>query len=116
MAGLLLMLRGWRWLAAPSHPVFLLAAIGLGSLKSFFLLDRITRRTVHRIRYFNDNTCLGAVYSWKSWLLVLVMIVAGVLARHFCTPGPVLGMLYLAIGWALLFSSRLGWLAFWHER
>lgn len=116
VAGLLLMVRGWRWLDGPSHPLFLLTAITLGSMKSLLLLDRITRRTVHRIRYFADNTCLGAVYSWKSWLLVLIMILAGTLARHFCTPGPVLGTLYLAIGWSLLFSSRLGWPAFWQER
>ena len=116
VAGLLLMCRGWRWLDAPSHPFFLLAGIALGSMKSVLLLDRITRRTLHRIRYFSGNTCLGAVYSWKSWLVVLLMITAGMMARHFCTPGPVLGTLYLAMGWALLFSSRLGWLAFWQER
>lgn len=110
------MFRGWRWLDVPSHPFFLLAALALGSMKSLLLLDRITRRTINRIRYFADNTCLGAVYSWKSWLLVLLMIVTGMLARHFCTPGPVLGTLYLAIGWSLLFSSRLGWLAFRQER
>lgn len=115
VAGGLLMFRGWRWIEVPSHPLFLLAALGLGTLKSILLLDRIIHRTVHRIRYFADNTCLGAVYSWKSWLLVLAMIMAGLLTRHFCISAPWLGALYLAIGWSLLFSSRLGWFAFWQE-
>ena len=101
----MLMFRGWRWLGDNPHIFILLAAFALGTLKSVLLLDRITRRAIHRIRHFNDNTCLGAVYSWKSML-----------TRYFWKPGPELGALYLAIGWSLLLSSRLGWLAFWQER
>lgn len=112
----MLMFRGWRWLGDNPHIFILLAAFALGTLKSVLLLDRITRRAIHRIRHFNDNTCLGAVYSWKSWLLVLAMVAAGMLTRYFWKPGPELGALYLAIGWSLLLSSRLGWLAFWQER
>ncbi len=111
----MLIYRGWHWLGGGFHWVLLLAFV-LGSLKSFLVLDRITRRAVYRIRHFDDNTCLGAVYSWQSWLMVLLMVLTGVGVRHFWTPGPFLATLYLAIGWALLFSSRLGWMAYWHER
>ena len=78
-------------------------------MKSLLLLDRITRRTVHRIRYFADNTCLGAVYSWRTWLLVLGMIAAGAVLRRSPLPGPLIGTLYLAVGWSLCLSSRVGW-------
>lgn len=115
LVGLMLMFRGWRWLGDNPHILILLAAFTLGTLKSVLLLDHITRRAIHRISHFNDNTCLGAVYSWKSWLMVLVMITAGMMARYFWKPGPGLGALYLAIGWSLLFSSRLGWLSFRKE-
>ncbi len=108
------MLRGWHWLGP--QPGLLLVALLAGTLKSLFLLDRISRRCLHRIALFDDNTCLGAVYSWKSWLLVPAMIAMGVVARHLWAPGPVPAILYLAIGWALLVSSRVGWRFFWQTR
>ncbi|MGI6639428.1 MAG: hypothetical protein ACOX4Z_10425 [Desulfobulbus sp.] len=111
----LLIYKGWRWLgtASPLFPV--LIALLLGTLKSVLLLDRIARRSLNRILRFGDNTCLGAVYSWKSWLLVVGMVTLGILMRQWCTPGVVLATLYMGIGWSLLFSSRLGWFYFLHE-
>jgi hypothetical protein len=81
----------------------------LGTLKSLLILDKTARRSIQRIILLKDGTCLGAVYSWKTWLLVLVMMIAGVILRKVTQPGPIIGTLYCAIGWALCFSSRLGW-------
>ena len=109
-----LMVRGWGWLEPGRGRLLFIAASVLGTLKSLFILDKVARRALDRIIHFQDNTCLGAVYSWKTWLLVLVMMTAGIVLRNLTQPGPYIGTLYAAIGWALCLYSRLGWRA-WHH-
>lgn len=109
MIGGMLMFRGWHWLHPGPGKLFVLAGLLLGTLKSLFILDKVARRSLQRIVLFKDGTCLGAVYSWKTWLLVLLMMLLGMLARLLTQPGPVMGTVYCAVGWALCFSSRLGW-------
>lgn len=116
MAGLILLFQGWHRLGPDPRLPLVLMAVAVGTVKSLLLLDRIARRALDRIHRFDDNTCLGAVYSWKSWLLVLAMIAMGLAARHFWRANPFLDLLYLAVGWSLLFSSRLGWRLFWYTR
>ncbi len=108
--GSMLMVRGWRWIGPGNGRWLVLLALVLGTLKSVFVLDRAAVRTARRIRQFSDSTCIGAIYSWKTWLLVGLMMGCGITMRRLTDPGMVIGTLYVAIGWALLFSSRQGWL------
>lgn len=85
-------------------------AITVGTIKSQLILDNSFRKNIHRILALRDGTCLGAVYSWKLWVLVAVMIVSGFLLRTLTHPGVFVGTLYGAVGWGLLLSSRLGWM------
>ncbi len=107
--GGMLLFRGWGWFDPGWGRLLLLVAGLLGTLKSLFILDKIARRSLERIVMFKDNTCLGAVYSWKTWLLVLLMMTSGFFLRKITQPGPFIGTLYCAIGWSLCLSSRLGW-------
>ena len=107
--GLFLIFRGWAWINPAENGWFVLIALGIGTLKSVLVLDRSARRGVERISQMQDGTCLGAVYSWKTWMLVAVMASSGVLLRTFFDPGIYIGTLYCAIGWALLLSSRFCW-------
>lgn len=107
--GCLLMVRGWDWLDPGRGRLLILVALLVGTLKSLLVLDRVAARAVGRIARFGDRTCLGAVYSWRTWLLVLLMIGAGAALRRSPLPGPLLGTLYLAVGWSLCLSSRIGW-------
>jgi len=115
LIGGFLMARGWGWFEPGRGKLLFLAAILLGTLKSLFILDKVARRSLRRIIRFQDNTCLGAVYSWKTWLLVLLMMTAGIVLRSFTQPGPYIATLYAAVGWSLCLSSRLGWRA-WRRR
>ena len=94
--------------------VVVVPAIVIGSLKAFFVLDKSARRGIDRILNFKDGTCLGAVYSIKTWILVLCMMGMGVILRNSSLPIKFLGFLYITIGWAMLVSSRLAWRA-WRE-
>ena len=113
--GCVLIYRGWGWLGGGSGRLLVLVALVIGSLKGYFVLDKTACRCIDRIRNFGDSTCIGAVYSWRSWLLVLLMMAFGITMRTLTDPGPVIGTLYVAIGWALIFSSRLGWRAWWRQ-
>lgn len=109
--GLLLLAKGgYRWMhLADRQPLIVIAGIVVGSVKSFYILDRAARSGIERILKKADGTCLGAVYSIKTWLLVLCMMSLGVILRDSAIPVQFLCFCYLTIGWALLFSSRLAW-------
>lgn len=112
--GTILMIRGTSWLVAVQAVWVLVPALIVGAMKSLFVLDHTAGKGVYRILSMADGTCVGAVYSIQTWLLVLVMIGAGKLLRSSDLPREFLGGLYVAIGWALFFSSRHAWLA-WHR-
>jgi len=107
--GTMLIVRGLRWIGPGNTRWFVFLAFGIGTAKSLLILDKSARRGVQRILEFADGTCLGAIYSWKTWLLVGLMMTAGILMRTLTEPGLLLGILYVAIGWALIFSSRQPW-------
>ena len=107
--GLFLCSRGILILLEDAGYFVVLAAILVGTLKSLVVLDKTAAKNIRRILQFQESTCIGGVYSWKTWLLVVCMIVGGRLLRHSSLPPALVGGLYVAVGWALLFSSRIAW-------
>ena len=96
--------------------MYILIGLLLGCLKAFFVLDKAAKRTLFRIDQFQDGTCLGAVYSKKTWALILCMILFGVVIRNSPLPHYLIGILYVTIGSALSFSSRHGWIVWSKNR
>ncbi len=113
--GTLLLTKGAFRLARVTdyQAVIVIASLVAGTLKGYFVLDRSARRTLKRISGFQDNTCFGAVYSIKTWMLVGGMIAMGIALRRSSLPPELLSFIYFTIGWGLLFSSRLAWSAWW---
>ncbi len=105
-----LLVFGARPLLAEYGYPMLAAALLVGTLKGYFVLQRSAGKNIVRIRAFKQVTCLGAVFSVKMWIMVLVMAGSGRWLRlsSGISPG-LIGFLYTAVGWALLFSSRLLW-------
>lgn len=108
--GIMLITRGLGWMGYLQGGWYIVLALVIGTAKSIFILDKTAKRGVQRIVRLRDGTCLGAVYSWKTWVLVGVMAVSGNLLRLFFVPGKGIGTVYVAVGWALILSSRHGWL------
>ncbi|MHB1184006.1 MAG: hypothetical protein ACYDIB_01470 [Desulfobulbia bacterium] len=106
--GFYLMVRGYL-LDQPLPGMFLLLALGLGTMKAFWLIERAARKNIARIVARPDGMCLGGVYSWGMWGMVVCMMVGGRLLRNSAVPPLVVGVIYVAVGWALLLSSRLIW-------
>lgn len=58
-----------------------------------------------RILPMEGRRCAFAFMSWKSYLLVFVMIFLGFVIRHSMIPKLYVAVLYTAIGTALFLSS-----------
>ncbi len=108
--GIMLMVRGWFFFGETPEYWMILLAVVVGSAKSHLILDKSFKSNMQRILKMKDGTCLGAVYSWKLWALVIVMVLSGYILRTVNPSGILVGTLYFAIGWGLFLSSRHGWL------
>ena len=89
--------------------VYALAAFSIGFacalLIHHFGFLRIVDKNLGRILPMNDKKCVFSFMTWKSYLLVLIMIFIGILLRHSPIPRLVLAVIYTAIGTALILSS-----------
>lgn len=104
-----LMVRGTIMLTGGDNNLYFPVGILIGTLKSLFILDKTAKNSIDRIQRLADGSCLGAVYSIRTWLLVVVMMSLGYVLRNSGVSPTILGTLYITIGWALLFSSRFAW-------
>ncbi len=116
IVGLLLVSRGLLWLNATNTLWLLLPAMMIGCFKAFYMLEPSAQKNIRRILDGDNKRCLGGVYSWKTWLLVLLMMAMGRILRSSNLPREFLGVLYISIGWGLFFSSRKCWQAWNQER
>ncbi|HFB83963.1 MAG TPA: hypothetical protein ENJ72_04155 [Thermodesulfatator sp.] len=105
MVGIYLMALAWYWFrrfgySAPA----LLAMVGL--LLAYYLgFVRIARKNIGRLRAKPQRICFFAFQSWKSYLIVAIMIALGATLRHSSIPKIWLAPLYMGIGGALSLAS-----------
>ncbi len=112
--GTLLAAAGLHWcLGTHAATAAFLVALGLvlGALKGRFVLARTARHNAGRLVARGDGRCVGGFLGWKGWLLVPLMMGLGIALRRSPLPRPVLGVVYVAIGAALLTGSRPLWRA-----
>ena len=110
VVGFFLLINGFVLISLQNHLWYGVVGLILGTAKTFFILDRVAQKNVKRIKEFEDKVCIGSVYSWKTWVMVAAMIALGRLLRTTVLPGEVVGLIYTAVGWALMLASRLMWL------
>jgi len=110
--GILLLTFSYTWLRPlPVKWAVLLGAVGVAAalIISRFGFLRIVDKNVRRILPMEGKRCAFAFMSWKSYLLVAVMIAIGITIRHSSFPKPYLSILYTGIGLALMLSSIRYW-------
>jgi hypothetical protein len=119
VVGGLLLYFGGRWvLRSPAAWPWLqlLLAAGVGAFKTWLVLDRTAGRIVERIRARGDGRCIGGFVPLKTYLLIGLMAAAGRLLRGGLVSEHVIGLIYAAVGAALLFGARNFWRAWYMER
>ena len=107
--GLMLMWRGGHAVIGTGREWLLLCSVLVGTFKSWAVLDRVAVKNMTRIFDKGEYSCIGGVYSWKTWLLVVGMIVLGRLLRASALQVWLVGLIYVTVGWSLFWSSRKVW-------
>ena len=98
----------YSWLADVRRPLsFMYFGVGAAAalLIHRFGLQRIAAKNINRILHKADRQCVFSFFSWRSYMLIVVMITIGKLLRHSAFPKPYLSILYTGIGLALMLSS-----------
>lgn len=109
LIGAMLMARGLNKLLTPGLEVVMVSALCLGTVKSFFVLDRIARKNIQHVLHLDERAGIHRIYSGGTWILIGVMVVTGRLLRYSSLPDSIVGFVFLAIGWGLFLSSRVVW-------
>jgi hypothetical protein len=116
LAGLVLAVRAAAWLRelGPGALAYAAPALLAGWAKGRWFFGRVAARNIARIEALSPHKprlCVFAFQALESYLLVLVMIGAGVLLRLSPLPRPLLAAVYLAIGCGLFIGSIRYWRA-----
>ncbi len=66
---------------------------------------RIADKNLNRLMPLNEKRCVFSFMTWKSYLIVLVMVSMGIALRHSALPKRYLSVLYNGIGLGLFLSG-----------
>jgi hypothetical protein len=106
--GALLLVFAYSWLkAAQVNRSLLFVAVGIGAalLIHHFGFLKIVDKNLGRILPMEGKKCVFSFMTWKSYIMVAVMMTMGILLRHSAIPKTYLSILYIGIGLALILSS-----------
>jgi len=106
--GTMLLAFSSTWLqAARLHHAILFVGPGVAAalVIHHFGFLKVVDKNLGRILPMEGKRCVFSFMSWKSYILVAVMVSLGVLLRHSPLPKTYLSVLYIAIGLSLILSS-----------
>jgi len=106
--GTMLLFLSFSWLNAfQVHGSFLFGGIGvaIALVVHHFGFLKIVDKNLGRILPMEGTKCIFSFMTWKSYIIVAVMVAMGTLLRHSPIPKQYLSMLYIGIGLALILSS-----------
>jgi hypothetical protein len=96
----------WLSLCSAREQIFYYAAGFLAAMPIHHLgFIKIADKNLNRILALREKTSPFAFMTWKSYLIVLVMVSMGIALRHSSLPKRYLSILYNGIGLALFLSG-----------
>jgi hypothetical protein len=66
---------------------------------------KLVDKNLGRISRLSERPCAFSFISWKSYLIIIIMVTLGITLRHSPVPKQYLSIIYLGIGLALFLSS-----------
>lgn len=106
--GIMLLSRAYGWWQQYSGSLFVffvLISLILGSVKGYYIMTRVVRKNILRIHQLSTRNFVLAFITLRTYLLILVMMILGIVVRHAPVPKIYLAIVYLAVGIAMLVSS-----------
>ena len=71
----------------------------------FFGFMKIAEKNLNRLLPLTAKKCVFSFMTWRSYIIVLIMISMGIILRHSLLPKQYLSVLYNGIGLALFHSG-----------
>ena len=108
VVGIVLCSLAVTWLSQTSTKSILLlglAGIILSLLIHHFGFLKLVDKNIARILAKEGKVCIFGFQPWKSYMIILVMIVMGMTLRNSTVPKPYLAIIYIGFGGAMLLSS-----------
>ena len=89
--------------------ILILVSIAVSLLKFFLIFKRVTKKNIKRIMNLQgEKVFILAFHSWKTYILILIMIGGGVTLRHLeFVPKSALFPIYIGVGVAMFISSLM---------
>lgn len=84
---------------------FYTAGLLSGILIHHFGFLKIADKNLKRLLPLTEKKCLFSFMTWKSYIIVLIMVSVGIGLRHSSIPKPYLSILYIGIGLGLFLSG-----------
>ena len=106
--GVVLLYVSYTWLhASRGYDAYVFGGIGvvIALIVHHFGFLKIVDKNLGRILPMEGTRCVFSFITWKSYILISIMIMFGLLLRHSPIPKLYLSVIYIAIGVALLLSS-----------
>ena len=108
MVGIMLCRLAYIWLAAVNWNLGLpLGLLGIISALAAYRygFSKIALKNIVRLCLLSDKCCIFAFQAWRSYLIVIFMIMLGIALRNLPIPKHFLAVIYATIGGALFLSS-----------
>ncbi|MCB2219091.1 MAG: hypothetical protein KQI35_01760 [Bacteroidetes bacterium] len=108
LVGMLLMLISLHWIREEKlHHAGILLIMGAfaGLIIHHFGFLKVVDKNLGRLSEMEGKRCVFSFMSWKSYLLVAIMMTMGITLRHSGIPHLYLAPVYSGIGLALFLSS-----------
>ena len=106
--GIMLLLFASTWLRASqsgSIYIFILIGFCVALMIHHFGFLKIVDKNLGRILPLEGKKCLFSFMPWKSYVIILVMVIMGTILRHSSIPKSYLSIIYIGIGLSLILSS-----------
>jgi uncharacterized membrane protein YuzA (DUF378 family) len=106
--GIMLVSLATSWLRVlPATERIIYTSVGLLAAMPIhhFGFLRIVDKNLRRLLPLTEKKCVFSFMTWKSYLLVLVMVSMGLTLRHSAMPKKYLSLIYNGIGLALFLSG-----------
>jgi hypothetical protein len=105
--GVMLCTMAAKWLAGSPGPAafYIITGVIAALIIHHFGFLRVVDKNLDRIQPIGERPCVFAFMSWKSYILVGVMMTLGIILRHSVIPRNWLSVIYIAIGLSLFLSS-----------
>lgn len=116
LVGTILGIVGIRWLLTisfgPKVIILFIICVALGLLKGRYVLQKVAAKYCKRssnIHFHSTDLVIGwiKILGIKGFILISLMILIGIILRHSSIDRPILGIIYLSVGIALVYASKI---------